>query len=120
METKTFLFHSSILPQYLYFCHCLSMFSHYLLALTKLLKFQHKQEDVVWLLKVALKTVAKASQYKRLFQFMPEFYLEIVIHAHTALKNYFQPYTPFETVEGRWFFETENTSCPLCVIGDRH
>ena len=33
---------------------------------------------------------------------MPEFYLEIVIHAHTALKNYFQPYMPFETVEG-WF-----------------
>ena len=61
---------------------------------------QRKQEDVAWLLQVAMKTVAKASQFKLLFQYMPEFYLETVIHSYNALKNYFHPTMPFDTLPG--------------------
>ncbi|XP_052781635.1 E3 ubiquitin-protein ligase RNF123-like [Mya arenaria] len=60
---------------------------------------QQKQKDLAWLLKTSMRTVKKASQYKLLFQYMPEFYLEIVIHTHMALKNYFQTYVCFETLD---------------------
>ncbi|XP_053378439.1 E3 ubiquitin-protein ligase RNF123-like [Mercenaria mercenaria] len=59
---------------------------------------KQKQLDVAWLLKAALKTVSKASEYRLLFQYMPEFYLDIVIYAHNALKNYFHPYMLFESL----------------------
>ncbi|XP_060567835.1 E3 ubiquitin-protein ligase RNF123-like [Ruditapes philippinarum] len=59
---------------------------------------KQKQLDVAWLLKSALKTVSKASEYKLLFQYMPEFYLDIVIYSHNALKNFFHPYMLFESL----------------------
>lgn len=58
-----------------------------------------KQEDVAWLWKVALKTVEKASEFKLLFQYMPEFYIEIVLNAYNALKNYFHPTMPLDSIE---------------------
>lgn len=57
-----------------------------------------KQQDVAWLMKAALKTVSKASKYKLLFQYMPEFYLDIVMNTHNALKNYFNAYVQFESL----------------------
>lgn len=72
-----------------------------------LLYLQQKQLDIAWLLRTALKTVQKASEYKLLFQYMPEFYLEIVIYAHNALKNYFQPYMPFDSLPGMTFSVSE-------------
>ncbi|KAK3585943.1 hypothetical protein CHS0354_038485 [Potamilus streckersoni] len=59
---------------------------------------ESKQEDVAWLLGVAMKTVEKASMYKQLFQYMPEFYIEIVINTYNALKNYFHPTSSMEQI----------------------
>ena len=54
----------------------------------------------MWLWKVALKTVEKASEFKLLFQYMPEFYIEIVLNAYNALKNYFHPTMSLDSIEG--------------------
>ncbi|ESO88781.1 hypothetical protein LOTGIDRAFT_234381 [Lottia gigantea] len=61
---------------------------------------QSKQEDVCWILNVVLKTVEKASRYRRLLQFMPEFYIETCVNAYNALKNFIHPTTPFESLDG--------------------
>ena len=55
---------------------------------------------MAWLWKVALKTVEKASEFKLLFQYMPEFYIEIVLNAYNALKNYFHPTMSLDSIEG--------------------
>lgn len=60
---------------------------------------KEKQEDVAWLWKVALKTIEKASEFKLLFQYVPEFYIEIVLNAYNSLKNYFHPTTPLQCIE---------------------
>ncbi|KAL4226862.1 hypothetical protein ACF0H5_014841 [Mactra antiquata] len=59
---------------------------------------KQKQLDVAWLLKVALKTVRKAAEYKLLFQYMPEFYLDIVVYSYNALKNFFHSSHPFQSL----------------------
>ncbi|XP_050413378.2 E3 ubiquitin-protein ligase RNF123 [Patella vulgata] len=59
-----------------------------------------KQEDVCWILNVVLKTIEKASHFRRLLQFMPEFYIETCVNAYNALKNYIHPTTPFESLPG--------------------
>ncbi|XP_055999540.1 E3 ubiquitin-protein ligase RNF123-like isoform X2 [Ostrea edulis] len=59
-----------------------------------------KQEDVGWLLGVALRTVEKASSYGQLFQYTPEFYVESVIRATYALHRYFHPIVNIEELKG--------------------
>ena len=48
---------------------------------------------------MALKTIEKVSEFKLLFQYLPE-YIEIVLNAYNALKNYFHPTTPLDCIEG--------------------
>ncbi|WAR26433.1 RN123-like protein [Mya arenaria] len=45
------------------------------------------------------KITEQARQICWIRAYMPEFYLEIVIHTHMALKNYFQTYVCFETLD---------------------
>ncbi|KAK7493950.1 hypothetical protein BaRGS_00014832, partial [Batillaria attramentaria] len=59
---------------------------------------QSKQRDVEWLLRVVLRTLEKASAYRQLFQYVPEFYIETCIHAFNALRNYFHPTQPFSSL----------------------
>ncbi|KAK3743920.1 hypothetical protein RRG08_054806 [Elysia crispata] len=59
-----------------------------------------KQADLAWLLGVVLKTVEKASQYNRLFQYIPEFYIETAVNAFNALRNYMHPTTSFHEIQG--------------------
>ncbi|KAL8611256.1 hypothetical protein ACOMHN_013687 [Nucella lapillus] len=59
---------------------------------------QNKQRDVEWLLRVVLRTLEKASGYRQLFQYVPEFYIETCIHAFNALRNYFNTIQPFEAL----------------------
>lgn len=54
-----------------------------------------KQIDVAWIFQVVLKTVLKASAFKQLFQFLPEFYIDTCINTYNALKNYFHPTANF-------------------------
>ncbi|KAL5013113.1 hypothetical protein ScPMuIL_007383 [Solemya velum] len=60
-----------------------------------------KQIDVGWLLRVALKSVEKASLFSQLFQYVPEFYIDTVINSYNALKNFFHPTVAFESLEGQ-------------------
>ncbi|KAI8771579.1 G-protein coupled receptor 126 [Biomphalaria glabrata] len=57
-----------------------------------------KQNDIAWLMHVVLKTVEKASEYHRLFQYVPEFYIETGVNTFNALRNYLHPTTPFQDV----------------------
>ena len=51
-----------------------------------------------WLLRVVLRTLEKASAYRMLFQYVPEFYIETCIHAFNALRNYFHTAQPFSSL----------------------
>ena len=62
---------------------------------------QSKQHDVEWLLRVVLRTLEKASSYRMLFQYVPEFYIESCIHAFNALRNYFNTTQPFDTLPSK-------------------
>ena len=62
---------------------------------------QSKQHDVEWLLRVVLRTLEKASSYRMLFQYVPEFYIETCIHAFNALRNYFNTTQPFNTLPSK-------------------
>ncbi|KAH9496305.1 hypothetical protein Btru_010563 [Bulinus truncatus] len=57
-----------------------------------------KQKDLAWLMRVVLKTVEKASDYHRLFQYVPEFYIETGVNTFNALRNYLHPTTSFHEV----------------------
>lgn len=59
---------------------------------------QAKQLDVDWLLRLVLRTLDKASTYRQLFQYVPEFYIETCIHTFNALRNYFHPTQPFSSL----------------------
>ncbi|GFO15439.1 E3 ubiquitin-protein ligase rnf123, partial [Plakobranchus ocellatus] len=59
-----------------------------------------KQRDLAWLLNVVLKTVERASQFNRLFQYVPEFYIETAVNAFNALRNYLHPTTSFHAIQG--------------------
>ena len=61
---------------------------------------QSKQADLAWLLGVVLKTVERASQFSRLFQYIPEFYIEAAVNAFNALRNYMHPTTSFHAIQG--------------------
>ncbi|XP_035827720.1 E3 ubiquitin-protein ligase RNF123 [Aplysia californica] len=58
----------------------------------------NKQKDMVWLMKVVLKTVEKASKYQKLFQYVPEFYIETAVNTFNALRNYLHPTTSFHAI----------------------
>ncbi|KAK7101911.1 hypothetical protein V1264_020219 [Littorina saxatilis] len=57
-----------------------------------------KQHDVEWLLRGVLRTLEKASAYRQLFQYVPEFYIETCIHSFNALRNYFNTTQPFSAL----------------------
>ncbi|XP_041349539.1 E3 ubiquitin-protein ligase RNF123-like [Gigantopelta aegis] len=59
-----------------------------------------KQTDIAWLLRVVLKTIQKASKYGRLFQYLPEFYIESCINCYIALRYYMHPTMRFEAIDG--------------------
>ncbi|XP_025107715.1 E3 ubiquitin-protein ligase RNF123-like isoform X1 [Pomacea canaliculata] len=56
---------------------------------------QSKQRDVEWLLRVVLRTLERASCYRQLFQYVPEYYIESCFSAFNALRSFFHPTQPF-------------------------
>ncbi|XP_057296522.1 E3 ubiquitin-protein ligase RNF123-like [Hydractinia symbiolongicarpus] len=61
---------------------------------------KEKQEDLHWLLRVVLRTIEKSQIARKLYVFMPEFYMENGIYLFQALWNYFLPLTSNGNVEG--------------------
>ncbi|XP_063226205.1 E3 ubiquitin-protein ligase RNF123 isoform X2 [Bacillus rossius redtenbacheri] len=59
-----------------------------------------KQEQLAWLLRVALASVRGASREGRLFSYVPEFYLEALVGLCAALRGYFHPTCPIEALQG--------------------
>lgn len=57
-----------------------------------------KQADIAWVLRVVLKTVEKASEYHKLFQYVPEFYIQTGVNTFNALQNYLHPTTNFQAI----------------------
>ncbi|XP_059139447.1 E3 ubiquitin-protein ligase RNF123-like [Physella acuta] len=64
----------------------------------KVIYSKSKQRDLAWLLKVVLKTVEKASAYHKLFQYVPEFYIQTAVNTFNALKNFLHPTTSFHII----------------------
>ncbi|KAJ8302029.1 hypothetical protein KUTeg_021016, partial [Tegillarca granosa] len=73
-----------------------------------------KQEDVAWVLKVTLKTIQKASHFRLLFQYTPEFYIETVINSYNALKNYFHPSVTFNSLQDVRDNIVQALACFIC------
>ncbi|XP_064604806.1 LOW QUALITY PROTEIN: E3 ubiquitin-protein ligase RNF123-like [Liolophura sinensis] len=61
---------------------------------------KNKQTDIRWVFQVVLQTIEKATTYVDLFQFMPEFYIDVCINTYNALRHYFHPTVAFEKLEG--------------------
>ncbi|XP_031562489.1 E3 ubiquitin-protein ligase RNF123-like isoform X2 [Actinia tenebrosa] len=54
-----------------------------------------KQEDIHWMLRCILKSISRGAKRGSLFEFAPEFYVEVAINAFHGLRNYFHPTTNF-------------------------
>ena len=59
---------------------------------------QEKQEDVFWLLQVALRSIEHASLEEKLFSFVPDFYVEVIINSYNALRSHFHPTMPYQSL----------------------
>jgi hypothetical protein len=62
-----------------------------------------KQRQLVWLLRVILRTLKRASQEGQLFAYVPSFYIDCLIEICSALCTYMHPTAPLENVEGTIF-----------------
>lgn len=51
-----------------------------------------------WLLQVVLRTMEHASLEDRLFSFVPDFYVEVIINSYNALRSYFHPTMPYQVL----------------------
>ncbi|BFZ10610.1 hypothetical protein BsWGS_13649 [Bradybaena similaris] len=66
--------------------------------IAKVIYSPSKQRDIAWLLNVVLRTAEKASTYQKLFQYVPEFYIETAVNTFNALRNFLHPTTPFSQI----------------------
>ena len=77
-----------------------SNFARQMAWVQSLIFTKQKQEDVYWMLNMALRTLQHASEDKALFDFVPEIYFEAVNSAYSALRNLFSPTVPFNELPG--------------------
>lgn len=61
-----------------------------------------KRASLVWLLRVVLNTLERASQHGDLFAFVPEFYVETMVELCVAIRSYFSPTLPLQEFIGRY------------------
>lgn len=57
-----------------------------------------RQADVYWLLQILLRTLSQASETGVLFSFVPDFYVEACIKCCHALRNFFLPVAPVDSL----------------------
>ncbi|XP_042904907.1 E3 ubiquitin-protein ligase RNF123 isoform X2 [Parasteatoda tepidariorum] len=57
-----------------------------------------RQADVYWLLQILLRTLSQASETGVLFSFVPDFYVEACIKCCHALRNFFPPAAPADSL----------------------
>ncbi|KFM72197.1 E3 ubiquitin-protein ligase RNF123, partial [Stegodyphus mimosarum] len=57
-----------------------------------------RQADVYWLLQILLRTLCQASETGVLFSFVPDFYVEACIKCCHALRNFFPPAAPADSL----------------------
>ncbi|GFR16698.1 e3 ubiquitin-protein ligase RNF123 [Trichonephila clavata] len=57
-----------------------------------------RQADVYWLLQILLRTLSQSSETGLLFSFVPDFYVEACIKCCHALRNFFPPAAPADSL----------------------
>ncbi|EDO45063.1 predicted protein, partial [Nematostella vectensis] len=74
-----------------------------------------KQEDIHWMLCCILNTITRAAERGPLFEFTPEFYLDVAINAFHGLRNYFHPTVKFTELP-----DTDKALCRMAALLSNH